>query len=253
MTNSKTAAFEQIAQVDATAPTLIEGLPGHGLVAAIAVDLITEQLELEHCGNVASDEFPPVVTFEDGLVQDLVRVYASDDPAVMTLESDLALPQPAYEPLSRCVLDDLAEEFGRAIFIAGAPAQSEEALGDVTGVATTESIKDDLIDAGIPIADDLGLVGGITGALVRECYHGDVPAALLIVKAHPFLPDPGAARSVIETALEPLVDFDVDTAELEEQAEEIQGRMEQVANQYQQMIENGDDAPQRTAASGMYQ
>ena len=253
MTNSKTAAFEQIAQVDATAPTLIEGLPGHGLVAAIAVDLITEQLELEHCGNIASDEFPPVVTFEDGLVQDLVRVYASDDPAVMTLESDLALPQPAFEPLSRCVLDELAEEFGQAIFIAGAPAQSEENLGDVTGVATTEPIRDDLVDAGIPIADDLGLVGGITGALVRECYQADVPAALLIVKAHPFLPDPGAARSVIETALEPLVDFDVDTAELEEQAEEIRGRMEQVAKQYQQMIENGDDAPQRTAASGMYQ
>lgn len=253
MTTSKTATFDQISQVDAEAPTLIEGLPGHGLVAAIAVDLITQQLGLEHCGNVASDEFPPVVTFEDGLVQDLVRVYASDDPAVMTLESDLALPQPAYEPLSRCVLDELAEEFGRAIFIAGAPAQSEEHLGDVTGVATNEAIRDDLVEAGIPIADDLGLVGGITGALVRECYHADVPAALLIVKAHPFLPDPGAAKSVIETALEPLVDFDVDTTELEEQAEEIRGRMQQVAEQYQQMTQDGDDAPQRTAASGMYQ
>lgn len=253
MTDSTTATYTKIEDVAADAPTLIEGLPGHGLVAAIAVDLITEQLDLEHCGSVASDEFPPVVTFEDGLVQDLVRVYGSADPPVMTLESDLALPQPAFEPLSRCVLEDLAEEFGRAIFIAGAPAESEEHLGQVTGVATTEEGRADLVDAGVEVADDLGLVGGITGALVRECYHADVPAVLLIVEAHPFLPDPGAAKSVIETALEPLVDFDVDTTDLEEQAEDIQRRMQQVAEQYQQMFEEREQGRQQPPATGMYQ
>lgn len=255
MSNSDppTAAFEQVSSIPAEAPTLIEGLPGHGLVAAIAVDLITEQLGLQHCGNIVADEFPPVVTFEDGLVHDLVRVYADDDPPVMTLESDLALPQRAHEPLSRCVLEELATEFDQAIFIAGAPAESEAQLGTVSGVATTDSVKADLLEAGVPIADDLGLVGGVTGALVKQCYHADVPAALLIVNAHPFLPDPDAAKSVIETALEPLVDFDVDTTKLTKQAEEIRRRMEQVAEQYQQMIAEGDDVPQRTAASGMYQ
>lgn len=253
MSDTNAATFERLTAVETNAPTLIEGLPGHGLVAAIAVDLITEQLALEHYGNVSAEAFPPVVTFEDGLVQDLVRIYAGTDPGVMTLESDLALPQPAIEPLSRCVLEELAGEFDRAIFVAGAPADSEDRLGEVVGVATTESVKEDLLEAGVPIADDLGLVGGVTGALVRECYHADVPAALLVVGAHPFLPDPRAAKAVIETALEPLVEFDVDTTSLEEQADEIQGRMQQVAEQYQGMLEAGEGAPQRTAASGMYQ
>ncbi|RQG95655.1 proteasome assembly chaperone family protein [Natrarchaeobius oligotrophus] len=249
---SSPASFEQLTSLSADAPTLIEGLPGHGLVASIAVDQITEQLGLTHCGNIAADEFPPVVTFEDGLVQDLVRVYAGSDPDVMTLESDLALPHPSFEPLSRCVLDELADEFKRAIFLAGAPAESEEAIGDVAGVGTTEAVRADLLEAEITVPDDPGLVGGVTGSLVRECYRADVPAALLIVRAHPFLPDPQAAKAVIETALEPLVEFDIDTTALDEQADEIQRRMQQVAEQYQQMAqERGDEAQQKP--TGMFQ
>ncbi|SFC61469.1 uncharacterized protein SAMN05444422_11222 [Halobiforma haloterrestris] len=246
------ASFEQVAQVPAESPTLIEGLPGHGLVASIAVDQITDQLGLEHYGNVASDAFPPVVTFEDGLVQDLVRVYAGENPAVMTLESDLALPPQAFEPLAECVLEELADDFERAIFLAGAPAQSEERLGEVTGVATNDEIRTDLVDAGITVPEEPGLVGGITGTLVRECFQADVPAALLIVRSHPFLPDPGAAKSVIENALEPLVDFDIDTTALDEQADEIQQRMQQVAKQYQQMAEE-QQGTQQQVQTGMFQ
>lgn len=243
------ATFDQLRDIDAASPTLIEGLPGHGLVAAIAVDQITEQLGLEHFGNIHSDDFPPVVTFTDGLVQDLVRVYATADPPVMTLKSDLALPPQSFEALSRCVLGDLATEFERAIFLAGAPAESEKQIGTVTGVATTDAVKADLTRAGIQVAEDPGLVGGVTGALVKECYHAGVPAALLIVRSHPFLPDPKAARAMIEDALEPLVDFDIDTTELQEQSEQIRSQLEQIAQQYQQASGEAQEQVQPANAS----
>lgn len=233
-------------------PTLIEGLPGHGLVASIAVDQITEQLGLEHHANIQSDDFPPVVTFEDGRVQALVRVYAGNDPSVMTLQSDLALPPDAYRPLSSCILSDLSSTYRKAVFLVGAPAESEEQLGEVTGVATTSEVEEQLLDAGITIADERGVVGGVTGALVRECYRSDVPAALLIVRAHPQLPDPRAAKSVIETALEPLVDFDIDTTALEERADEIQRQLKQIARQYEQMQEEAIETPE-PRTMGMYQ
>lgn len=245
------ASFEQVTKIDPAEPTLIEGLPGHGLVASIAVDQITTQLGLEHYGNISSDDFPPVVTFEDGLVHDLVRVYAAEEPPVMTLQSDLALPPKAFQPLSDCVLEHLADSFDRAIFLAGAPAESEAQLGDVHGIATTEPLKQELIDADVEVASEHGVVGGITGALVRQCYHAGVPATLLVVHAHPHIPDPSAAISVIETALEPLVDFDVDTSELEERAEDIQRQMQQIAKQYEQMTE--EQRSQDLRAHGMYQ
>jgi uncharacterized protein len=245
--------FDRLTELEARAPTLIEGLPGHGLVAAIAVDQITTQLQLEHHGNIVSESFPPVTSFKDGRVRDPVRVYARDDPAVMTLQSDVALPGRSLEALSQCILDDLTREFGRAIFLAGAPAESEDHIGEVFGVATTDATESQLREAGIELGEGFGLIGGITGALVTACYHADVPAAVLVVKSNPYLPDPTAAQAVIEDALEPLVEFDIDTTELEEQADEIRAQMEQIAQRYQQMLETPQQEPEEALGPSMYQ
>lgn len=246
--------FDQLTEIGPESPTLIEGFPGFGLVAAIAVDQITTQLGLEHHGNIVSDEFPPVLSYQDGRALDMVRVYADPDHNVMTLQSDLALPPSAFKPLSRCVHEELANEFDRAIFLAGAPAQSEDEIGTVKAITTAEELEADIQNAGIELAKGTGLVGGITGALANDCYHNDVPAAVLVVHADPYLPDPGAAQSVIEDALEPLVDFDIDTSELEEQSKQIQQQMQQIAEQYQQTVEQQQQRLQSDPPRlGMYQ
>jgi uncharacterized protein len=249
--DTPSARFEQVTDVAAESPTLIEGLPGLGMVASIAVDRITDQLGLETHGHVRIDEFPPVTSFSEGRVRETIRVHAGTDPDVMTLQSDVPIPQPSVRALSRCVLDDLAEEFERAIFLAGAPAQTEQELGDVTGVATTDEIEEDLRYADIQLAEESGALGGVTGGLVSACYRDDVPAAVLIVRCDPRLPDPRAARSVIENALEPLVAFDIDTGELQEQAEKIQQQKQQVAEQLQQML--GGKETETTPDPSMYQ
>lgn len=249
--DTPSANFEQTTDVAAESPTLIEGLPGLGMVASIAVDQITDQLDLSMHGHVQIDDFPPVASFSEGRVRETIRVYTGDDPGVMTLQSDVPIPQRSVRALSRCVLDDLSEEFERAIFLAGAPAQTEQELGEVTGVATTDELEDDLRSRDIKLAEESGALGGVTGGLVSACYQEDVPAAVLIVRSDPRLPDPGAARSVIEDALEPLVEFDIDTSELQEQAEEIQQQKQQVAEQLQQML--GGQEAETAPDPSMYQ
>lgn len=249
-----TVTFDSFTDLDAKSPTLIEGFPGYGLVAAIAVDQITKQLGLEHHGNLVSEEFPPVLSYQNGRARDTVRVYGGTTPPVMTLQSDLAFPPTAYKPLSQCVHEQLAEEFDRAIFLAGVPAQREADLGTVKAIATTPALETEVRNAGIELAEEAGLVGGITGALANDCYHNDVPAVVLLVQADPYLPDPGAAQSVIEHALEPLVEFDIDTSPLEEQAAQIRQQLQQIATQYQQLVEQQQQQPQPDPSQiGMYQ
>ena len=246
------ARFETQRELRAEAPTLIEGFPGLGMVASIAVDQITTQLGLEQYGAIASDDLPPVAAFHEGRVRDAVRVYAGDDPPVMTLLSDVAVPPSAVPSLSRCVLTEIAPTFDRAVYLAGAPARSEEQVGDVVAVASTDALEAELAEVGVELADWSGVIGGITGALLDGCYHADVPAAALVVRTDPYIPDPRAARAVIETALEPLVDFDIDTENLLEQAEEIQRQKQQIAEQlkrYQEAME----APPQPGSLGMYQ
>jgi uncharacterized protein len=247
--NDSSTRFKKTTELRADSPTLIEGLPGLGMVASIAVDQITKQLELDHHGSIVSDDFPPVAAFNEGRVRDVVRVYSGVDPAVMTLRSDVPIPPTAVESLSECVLDEVAEEFERAIFLAGAPAESEAQVGDIVGVATTDRIERELTDVGITLADGSGVIGGVTGALLADCHQEDVPAAVLIVRSNPYIPDPGAARAVIENALEPLVEFDIDTQELLERAEEIQEQKQQIAEQLQQYQQQEGEQPR----VGMYQ
>ncbi|MEF8799606.1 MAG: PAC2 family protein [Halolamina sp.] len=249
MTSNASTQFEKETELTADSVTLIEGLPGLGLVASIAVDQITKQLGLERHGTIVSDDFPPVAAFSDGRVRDAVRVYAGEDPAVMTLQSDVPIPPTAVESLSQCVMNDVADEFERAVFLAGAPAESEDEIGEVIGVATTDELEAALTDAGIPLAEQSGVIGGVTGGLLADCYHNDVPAAALVVRSNPYIPDPGAARAVIEDALEPLVEFDIDTQELLDQAEEIQKQKQQIAEQLQQYQQQQD----RQGRTGMYQ
>lgn len=248
---NSTTRFEQETELPAESPTLVEGLPGLGLVASIAVDRITDQLGLEQHGVIVSDDLPSVAAFRDGRVRDAVRVHAGRDPDVMTLQSDAPIPPGAVDSLSQCVLNDLAPEFERAVFLAGAPAETEGEIGDIVGVATTDGLETELVDAGIDLAEGSGVIGGVTGGLLSGCYHADVPAAALVVRSNPYIPDPGAARAVIEEGLEPLVEFDIDTQELREQAEEIRKQKRQVAEQLQQYQQGEEERAAGTP--GMYQ
>ena len=127
----------------------------------------------------------------------------------------------------------------------------ETDASDAAEDATTDEIEEDLRYADIQLAEESGALGGVTGGLVSACYRDDVPAAVLIVRCDPRLPDPRAARSVIENALEPLVAFDIDTGELQEQAEKIQQQKQQVAEQLQQML--GGKETETTPDPSMYQ
>jgi uncharacterized protein len=240
------AHFERVSDVEAESPTLIEGLPGLGMVASIAVDQITSQLGLDYHGNIQSDALPPLAAFNEGRIRDAVRVYAGREPSVMTLQSDVPIPPNAIQSLSECVYRDLADEFDRAIFLVGAQAESEDQIGAVSGVATSDEMESALTDAGISLAEESGAIGGVTGGLVVDCYHNDIPAAALIVRCDPRLPDPSAAQVVIANALEPLVEFDIDTSELEERAEKIREQKQQIARQLQQMQQQQEGEPTQT-------
>lgn len=238
-----TCSFERTKAIDADSPTLIEGLPGLGLVAPIAVDQVRNALGLEEVGHLRSEGFPPVASFQDGLVEEAIRVYGTDEPPLLTLHSSVPVPEEAVSPLADCVLQDLAPEFGQAIFLVGAPAREQAEMGEVSGVATTPGQRERLQDAGIELAGEAGAIGGPTGGLLHACHRSGVPAVALIVRCRPQIPDPGAARSVIEDGLERLVDFDLDTRDLEERDEEIQQQMQQVAEHVQQ-AQAGGSTPQ---------
>lgn len=245
------ARFERSVELSAESPTLLVGMPENGVVGSIAINQITKQLDLVQKGNIVSESFPSVTTFGEGYVRDLVRVYAGTEPPIVIPQCDIALFGDAVADLAACIVHDLAADYERAIVLAGVPAQTEEEVGEVTCIVTDDAAIQEVEAAGVPLDSSNGFLSGTSGAVVNDCYHADIPTIALIVKAHPFLPDPEAAGAVIEKALEPLVDFEIDTRTLKEEADHIREQMEQVAQHFKQLQQGSE--PEATDSSSMYQ
>lgn len=234
------ATFKPASDETVEGATLIEGFPGHGLVASIAVDHLTEALGLEHHGDVRCASFPQVVAFDGAVVRDPVRVHAGREPPLLVVQSDLPLAEDANRALARCLLGDLGGSFDRAVFLVGVPAKREDHLHEVRGVATTEDLRAELSRAGIEVPEGSGVVAGTAGALLKQCHEQEVPAAALVVRADPRMPDPSAAKVLLEDGLLPLLDLKIDTTALEEQAAAIQKKKAAVLDQLRQ---GGQGAP----------
>lgn len=235
--SDETTSFRRTNGPDVEKATLIDGLPGYGMVACIAVRQIIEQLDLDQYGSIVSAEHFPVLSYEKGRLRDPVRLYARPEPPVVTLQSDVAISPQAFAPLSRAVVNTLESSVERAIFLVEIPASFPEEVGSISGLASTDELEQTLEDAGIPPGEEEGIIVGPTGAVANQFFQADIPTAVLLVGTSTdlFAPDPEAARILLEDALNPLIEFDIDTSELEEQSETIQHEMQGIARQVQQL------------------
>lgn len=246
--------FERRTDVELEGSDLIAGLPGLGLAASIAAGHVEGQRDPDLHGTIRSTAFPPAAAFEEGRTLAPVRVYGGGEPAMLTLQSSVPVPQDAARSLAGCVAEDLSPRCSRTVVLAGAPAATEEERGEIYGFATNGSQRTAIEEAGLELAEGRGSLTGAPGALVHACHRRELPAIALLVKAHPQLPDPTAARSLIEEGLERLLGVEIDTDPLEEEAEEIARKKQQIAQQLEAVdgSSDGDDLGRPSGSPSLY-
>jgi uncharacterized protein len=67
------------------------GVPGIGLVGVIASSYIARTLNMKEVGYLESDLFPPIIVVHKGNPKPPIRIYNSDDLAIITAEIPLDL------------------------------------------------------------------------------------------------------------------------------------------------------------------
>mgnify|MGYP000064840153 CR=1 FL=1 len=100
---------------------------------------------------------------------------------------------------------------------------------------------------GASVADTLSEHG--VDCIACESGFSDIDALGVVVEAASRFPDPAAATTLIETAIEPITGLTIETDSLLEQAEEIRATRQQLARQMQQAREESSKAE----PVGMYQ
>ncbi|WP_435195658.1 proteasome assembly chaperone family protein [Natronomonas sp. EA1] len=215
--------------IELESPTLIEGLPGAGLVGKIAADHIVEQFDMAYYGAVFCDGLPQVAVYHgDGHdTMPPVRLYADAERDLLVLQSDVPVSPNSADQFAGCITGWLQEHDVFPLYLSGLPTE-KDGVPEVYGIAAGDT-ADRLEAAGITHPHEGGLVSGPTGALLHRATEIGFDAVGLIVETEAQFPDPESARSLIAHGIEPLTDIEVDTDELVERAEEIRQAKEQLA------------------------
>jgi uncharacterized protein len=215
-----------------TGAMMIVGFPTHGLVGSVAASYLVHALDMTPVGYVMSEEFPPTVIMEGGVVSSPVRLYASKlvcgverkcDQLVVAI-SDIQPPVEMLNSLGRSVLD-WAERKGvqLVVTVEGQPVD-EGVRGDARVVAMANRTA-------LPILEKLrfdpanGVITGFAGAVLLSAIGRHIPVLCLVAQAHKDFPDARAAAKVIES-INPLVPMLVlDTKPLREKARQLEAQM----------------------------
>lgn len=223
--------------------TLVEGLPGIGLVGKIATDHLVEAFEMDHYASVYCDGIPTVGVYHagDASVQAPVRLYADAERDLLALQSDVPISAESAENFAGCVVGWIARNDVRPIFLSGRAAGEQGAPIDterdgtpgVRGIATGDAAEL-LTAAEIEAPPESGAVSGPTGALLHDAAREGVDGVGLVVESDPNFPDPLAARALLEAGVGPIADLDVAVDVLSDRAADIRKQKQQLAKQMQE-------------------
>jgi len=230
-------------------PTLVEGLPGVGLVGKIAADHLVDALEMTHYASCHCDGLPEIAVFEESAreYRPPVRLYADESRDLLVLQSDVPVSPSAADQFAGCLTGWLADRDATPLYLSGLPTE-KDGVPELSGIACGDA-GGILDEHGIPAPAEGGVVSGPTGALLYQADRSDLDAVGLVVESSKNFPDPEAARVLLVDGIEPIADIDVDTDRLVDQAEEISQAREDLARR----METAQDESSKAQPMGMYQ
>jgi uncharacterized protein len=233
------------------APTLVEGLPGVGLVGKIAADHLVEVYDMVHYGSAHCEGLPEigVYTEDDPQIRSPVRFYADEENDLMVLQSDAPVSPSGAKEFASCIVGWFESIDATPVFLSGMPTdQADNAVPSVYGVATGDGAS--ILEAagvGSPTVD--GAITGPTGALIHQANTVGLTSVGLVVEADRQFPDPAAARQLLADGIGPIAGVEIDTDVLVDQAEQIRNAKARLAEQ----LRNAEEESTSARPLGMYQ
>ncbi|QLG63469.1 proteasome assembly chaperone family protein [Halorarum salinum] len=236
--------IEVVADPELDEPALVEGLPGVGHVGKLVAEHLVEEFDGTLVRRAYTTEFPPQVTVDDEGVTELTHAefhhVDADGVDLLVLTGDhQAASNEGHYTLTDAFLD-VADDFGceRAFALGGVP--TGELIDDdeygVLGAVNDADAKPELEDADVEFRADepAGGIVGVSGLVLGLGGRRGLEAACLMGETSGYLVDPKSAQAVLEV-LQTVLGFEVDFADLEERAEE----MEEVVGKIQEMQGGG--------------
>ena len=233
----KETYIKEFIQIEPNNPILIEGLPGLGLVGKIALRYMIKQLKAKKIAYLYSPHFPYfVLVNKKGNVRLLRGAFyyyknpnGPNDLILFTGDSQSQTIEGQYEIADRML--DFSEKYKvKTIATIGGYRMEPKEKPKVFIAATSQEILDKALQAGATLSTSGSPIVGTAGLILGLAKFKKISALCLLGETRGYLPDPLAAKSVLEV-LKSTFNFDLDLAGLDEEiarAETMVTRLQQI-------------------------
>jgi uncharacterized protein (TIGR00162 family) len=219
----KDTYIKKLTQIEPNNPILIEGLPGLGLVGKIAIRYLIKKLNTEKFAHLYSPHFPYfVLVNKKGSVRLLRGSFhfwknkeGKNDLILFTGDSQSQTIEGQYEIADR-MLDFAQKHNVKTIVTIGGYRMEATDKPKVFAAATAQDLLDKALQAGAAVSNSGSPIVGTAGLILGLARFKKINALCLLGETRGYLPDPLAARSVLEV-LKTAFNFEVDLTGLNEE------------------------------------
>jgi len=232
----KETYIKQFTEIEPNNPVLIEGLPGLGLVGKIALRYLIKQLKAKKVAYLYSPHFPYfVLVNKKGNVRLLRGAFYyyknpnGNDLILFTGDSQSQTIEGQYEIADR-ILDFSEKNNVKTIATIGGYRMEPKEKPKVFIAATSKEIIDQAVKAGATLSTSGSPIVGTAGLILGLAKFKKIGAICLLGETRGYLPDPLAAKSVLEV-LKSTFNFELDLTGLNEEiarAETMVTRLQQI-------------------------
>jgi len=218
-------------------PVLIEGLPGMGMVGRIVVRFLIKQFGAKRFAELYSPHFPYyVLVNKKGSVRLLRLEFFScknpvgeNDLVFLVGDSQAQTIEGQYE-VTNAILEYAVKLGVRTIVTIGGYRQEADKAPRVVAVSTSPGLLEKALQAEAVASPSGNPIVGTAGLLLGLAKFKKVDALCLLGETRGYLPDPVAAKSILEV-LEKMLGLKVDYGAMEAQIEkskEIATKMREI-------------------------
>jgi uncharacterized protein (TIGR00162 family) len=233
----KETIIREFEKVDLNDPVLIGGLPGLGLVGKIATRHLIRQLKAKRFAYLYSPHFPYFVYVnKKGTVRLLRGTFyfwknksGKSDLIFFTGDSQAQTIEGQYE-ISDRILDFAKQHNVKLIVTIGGYRIEVKDKPKVIAAATNSELLNKALQANAMMSPTESPIVGTAGLILGLAPFKKMDALCLLGETRGYLPDPSAAKSVLET-LEAMLSLEVDLKSLDEEiakADKIVSRLQRI-------------------------
>jgi len=229
--------IKEVTKIELKNPVLVEGLPGLGMVGRIATRYLAKQSKAKKLANLYSPHFPYcVLVNKKGSVRLLRGEFyfwknetGENDLIFFTGDSQAQTIEGQYDVAS-CILDFAERNNVKVVVTIGGYRKEVEKTPKVVAASTSPELLNKALQAKAIASPAGNPIVGTAGLLLGLARFRKIDAVCLLGETRGYLPDPRAAKSVLEV-LQEMLRVKIDLSGLDEEIEkskEIVERMKEI-------------------------